>query len=113
MNQEEGGEFVAERLSAAWISSVNFSEVVAKLADRGIPSAAIDQMIAGLDLEIIDFDRDQAMVAGQLRPLTRQLGLSFGDRACLALARSLGAVALTMDRSWAALDIGVAVELAR
>jgi ribonuclease VapC len=41
------------------------------------------------------------------------LGLSFGDRACLALAKSLVAPALTADRSWARLDLGIAIEVIR
>jgi PIN domain nuclease of toxin-antitoxin system len=36
-----------------------------------------------------------------------------GDRACLALASARGATALTTDRAWAALGIGIAIELAR
>jgi PIN domain nuclease of toxin-antitoxin system len=39
-----------------------------------------------------------------LRITTRGRGLSFGDRACLALANSLGATILTADRTWAGLD---------
>jgi PIN domain nuclease of toxin-antitoxin system len=41
------------------------------------------------------------------------LGLSLGDRACLALAAELGVVALTTDREWARADVGVEVALIR
>ena len=48
------------------------------------------------------------------RPLiTRAQGLSLGDRACLALALRLGLPALTTDRAWVELDVGVAVRAAR
>jgi PIN domain nuclease of toxin-antitoxin system len=45
--------------------------------------------------------------------VTHALGLSFGDRACLALAQSLGALALTADRSWSQLDLCIAIEVIR
>jgi PIN domain nuclease of toxin-antitoxin system len=48
-----------------------------------------------------------------LRDATRALGLSSGDRACLALAQSLGAVALTADRSWSRLNLDIAIEVIR
>jgi ribonuclease VapC len=59
------------------------------------------------------FDAQQAYLAGILRKPTRTFGLSFGDRACLALAQSLGALALTADRSWSQLDLGIAIEVIR
>jgi PIN domain nuclease of toxin-antitoxin system len=48
-----------------------------------------------------------------LRPLTRALGLSLGDRACLALAANLGATALTTDSAWMQLQGIAPVALAR
>jgi PIN domain nuclease of toxin-antitoxin system len=44
---------------------------------------------------------------------TRALGLSLGDRACLALAIALKAPVWTSDRSWKKLNIGVTVHLMR
>jgi PIN domain nuclease of toxin-antitoxin system len=69
---------------------------------------------AALPFEIIPFDRAQAQTAASLRPPTKALGLSLGDRACLALAIERQAVALTADRVWQALKIeGLSVELLR
>jgi PIN domain nuclease of toxin-antitoxin system len=50
-----------------------------------------------------------------LVPITRMAGLSFGDRACIALAGRLGARAVTADRSWAGIAgaVSVAVMLVR
>ncbi len=48
-----------------------------------------------------------------LRPLTKSRGLSLGDRACLALAMSTGATAVTADRSWADLGLAVSIEVIR
>ena len=55
----------------------------------------------------------QALSAAALLPQTRRLGLSLGDRACLALARTRGKPAVTADRAWAELDVDITVRLIR
>jgi PIN domain nuclease of toxin-antitoxin system len=40
-------------------------------------------------------------------------GLSFGDRACLALAISRGEPALTADRAWLDADVGAELAIIR
>ena len=50
---------------------------------------------------------------GLNRPLTRDAGLSFGDRACLSLGRVKTMPVLTADRAWAQLDVGVEVVVCR
>lgn len=111
MLEERGAEKVRDLLPGAIIGAVNLAEVVAKLQERGVPDEEIDRAIARLDLPVIPFDMAQAMVAGKLR--ARTLGLSLGDRACLALAVVRGTPAVTMDRGWSALDIGAEVIVAR
>ena len=82
-------------------------------SDRGQPAEEAVADLRELDLDVIAFDRAQGEAAGRLRSATRQAGLSLGDRACLALAQSRGAVAFTTDRAWADLDVGVAIEVVR
>jgi PIN domain nuclease of toxin-antitoxin system len=113
LNAESGSQAVAERLSEAAVSAVNLSEVVAKLSERGIPESEIRSALDGLGLEIIAFDETMAYRAGLLRRATRSVGLSLGDRACLALALQLEAPAFTTDRSWKTLRIGVKVRAIR
>ena len=85
VHNEPGADEVASVVAAgALISSVNFSEVVAKLADQGILEGEIRERLARLVLQIIDFDSDQALRAGMLRPVTRAAGLSLGDLARLS-----------------------------
>ena len=92
---------------------MNLSEVVAKLIEDGVPEAQIRLAIGRLELDVQAFDAEHAYTAGLLRKVTGAFGLSFGDRACLALARSLAAPALTADRSWSRLDLGIAIEVIR
>lgn len=111
--REPGGERVSALLPYSVISSVNISETVAKLQERGTPEKEIVEAIADLRFKIMDFDAIQAIRAGRLRTATRERGLSLGDRACLALAIGEGAIAVTTDRSWAGLILPVEVLLVR
>ena len=111
------GEVSADE-AEAWlvgscISAVNLSEVVAKLVDLNFPADVIAGNIAEARLVVRPFDDTQAARAGLLRKDTRHIGLSFGDRACLALAAELGLPAVTADRGWARLDLDIAVEVIR
>ena len=113
LRAEPGAERVEARLEGAIIGAVNLSEVVAKLIEDGVPEPQIRLAIGRLELDVHAFDAEHAYLAGILRKATRAFGLSFGDRACLALAQSLGAPALTADRSWSRLDLGIAIEVIR
>jgi ribonuclease VapC len=105
LQHEPGHERVTEALSSASaISAVNLSEVVAKLRDTHAPEATIRQALNGLlarGLEVVPFDEALAFAAGFLRPVTREFGLSLGDRACLALGLGRAQPVLTADRRWA------------
>jgi PIN domain nuclease of toxin-antitoxin system len=113
LNEEPGAQSIQAVLEEAQISAVNLSEVVAKLQDRGVPDAEIDEILIDLDLRVAPFDADQAVRAGKLRAMTRSQGLSLGDRACLALAASTGATALTTDKAWTKLKLDVRIEQVR
>lgn len=110
----EPGGLEAEELSADYaISTVNLSEVVAKLVDRGWSDAAADAVADDLGMTVVPFDAGLARDAGKLRRTTRSHGLSLGDRACLALARREGVPALTADRAWQNADTDVTIEVIR
>lgn len=106
---EPGAEKVEDALADSAISAVNFSEVVAKLVDRGFGNEAAVARMTAFSLTVHAFDAAQAWRAGLLRRETPARGLSLGDRACLALAEALEAPAMTTDRAWAALDLEVEV----
>lgn len=97
---EPGADVVAERMSGALLSAVNYHEVVAKLVDRGTPPDQILDVMSQLDVKIVPVDQAQAATAGLLRAATRAAGLPLGGRTCLALAKSRKAVAVTADRAW-------------
>jgi len=95
------------------MSAINVAEVITKAIDLGLPEEAIREMHANFDFEQIPFDSNAALMAAALRNGTRRLGLSLGDRACLALAKSREAIALTADQPWRELDLGIRVECVR
>ena len=113
--REPGADVVESHYEAGIVSSVNLSEVAAKLSDRAMPSNEAEQLLSGLGLEVRPFDESQAYMAGALREVTRPLDLSLADRACLALGQAEGAPVVTMDRKWAEVSeaVGVEVILAR
>lgn len=112
-NGEPGADLVAAHLPAAAISTVNVAEVVSKLVDHGMPASEAASLIESLDIVIVPFDLGQAIQASELRNLTRQAGLSLGDRACLALARHLGVPAVTSDRAWKKLETDLEIVFIR
>ena len=113
LNQEPGASAVGAVMAGAKISAVNLIEVISKLIDKGLDGRTVVSDLSELDIVVIDLDRRQAERAGLLRLETRGQGLSLGDRACLALAVETGSIALTGDRAWATLNLGVEVELFR
>lgn len=80
---------------------------------RPIPLFATEP--SDLDITVLPVGQELAEGAARLRGLSREAGLSLGDRFCLALARSLGVPALTTDRAWKdiAKPAGVKVEFVR
>lgn len=113
LNDETGALLVQELLPGAVISTVNLAEVVTRLIAAGMPEPVIHDTLTLLGLEAVPFDEAQAYQAGFFSAQTRPLGLSLGDRACLALARAANAPALTADQAWTLLDLGVEIHLLR
>jgi ribonuclease VapC len=114
LKEEPGSEQVIEAITeGAAISTVNFSEVVAKLNEAGMPEDAIHESLDSLGLEIVDFDSELAYLAGLLRPLTKRAGLSLGDRSCIALAQNRNLPAFTTDQQWANLSLSIKIQVLR
>lgn len=115
LQQEPGAARVESALieDRCRLLTVNLAEVLSRLSDWQVPVAEAEARIAAMDVELVPFDRELARLTADLRQHTRHLGLSLGDRACLALARATGARAVTADRSWATLDLRIPTECIR
>ncbi len=113
LHDERGASEIAAWVADGVVSAVNLAEVVGKLLEAGMPEAPAISAIEGLALDVIAFDAAMAVRADALRPLTRSLALSLGDRVCLATAQQLQVPVITADRTWRELDIGVQVHVVR
>jgi ribonuclease VapC len=113
VNREPGAEQVTAVLGEAMISAVNLCEVVTKLALRSSSSHRVLGELTESEVEVVDFDRSLAEATGLLATSTRGIGLSLGDRACLALARRERAIAFTADKAWRKIDLGIDIQLIR
>ncbi len=111
--RERGHERVAQLLPEACMSTVNFSEVLGRFARAGQDVGVVAQKLLAIPLELVDFSAPQAAIAAALVASTQALGLSLGDRACLALARERRIPALTADRAWRWLNVGIQIETVR
>lgn len=113
LREEPGADVVADVIaSGAAISTVNLAEVFSRSYDRGADPAKLATRLTNSGLldgaiTVEPFTVADAIDTARLRPLTRDAGLSLGDRACLSLARRLDAPALTADSAWVGLDHGV------
>ena len=114
LNGEAGADKLPPRLlSDATASTVNLAEVQSKLVGRGLdPDDAWEAAVSPVR-ESEPFTDEQARIAGGLVTQTRPLGLSLGDRACLALGIALGAAVYTADQSWKGLRLGIRIHLIR
>jgi len=113
VEREPGGEVVARHLAQSALSSVNYSETIARLVAKGTPVDRAARIVEVLDLDIVDFDAKQALETAAMLPRTKDRGLSLGDRACLTLGLKLNLSVLTADRAWAGLLLGVKIDLIR
>lgn len=113
LKQEDGHEVASAYLEQAIISTVNVSEIISVLVRDGVYSNEVSNYLESTFLHIEDFNLNQAKIAGSLFDKTKKYGLSFGDRACLALAKEKKLPVLTADKVWKKVDVGVDIKLIR
>ena len=113
LQDEPGGERVRDVLADSVMSSVNWAEVIGKARDERVDTQGLREDLASLGLALEPFSAEQGEIAGRLKERTRPLGLSLGDRACLALGSDRGETVYTADRAWLHLELGVDIEAIR
>lgn len=110
---EPGAHAVEETLEGSVVSAVNWSELQRRLLAHGVEIDSIRADVETLGVTILPFDVDDAERAARLAPATAHAGLSLGGRACLALAQRLGVPAVTADRLWGQLELGIEIRVIR
>lgn len=114
INAEPGAEKLTPDLLAGAVgSAVNLAEVQTKLVSRGWTSDDAWEDATSPIREVLPFDEEQARMAGDLAIQTRHLGLSLGDRACLALGIALKVPVYTAEKAWKKVKVGVRIHVIR
>jgi PIN domain nuclease of toxin-antitoxin system len=113
LDAEPGASKVAAVLMDSAIGTVNLAEVHTKLAERGQAGRQALAQILSVMEEIVPYTEAHAAITGSLRASTMHLGLSLGDRACLALGIALDVEIYTADRLWAQLNLPCSIHLIR
>jgi ribonuclease VapC len=104
---------VGDALPGSLLSAVNYTEVIGKCLDYGDDYVAVLRRFAALGVVVVAHDASLAQRAGELRQLTKKMGLSLADRACLALCERERLPALTADRLWSSLPLDIEIRLIR
>jgi ribonuclease VapC len=116
LNNEPGSRIFIDQpelLAHSIVSAVNLAETHSKLVSLGMTARDAWEAATAPTNEIVDFSAEQAKIAGALVQQTRSLGLSLGDRACLALGIVTKAHIYTADRSWKSLKVNIPIHVIR
>ena len=105
IKNELGANVIEELLGNIIMSSINVAEVASILLDSDMSSEEAKEAIAPFIDSIISFDFEHSIACASLKKTTKHLGLSLGDRACIALGISLNLPIYTADKIWRELKL--------
>ena len=114
LHHERGEEkLTADLLARSVASTVNLAEVQSKLVKNGgDPDVAWRDALSSVN-SVKPYTSEHARIAGDLITTTEKLGLSLGDRSCLALAIALKAPVYTTEQLWRNLKVRVPIHVIR
>jgi ribonuclease VapC len=113
MNSEPGAEIVRASIVGALMSAVNYSEVMKKTIERSVAVDTLHALVKSASLEIVPFDTSLAEASAEFYPATKAHGMSFADRACLALGIQRKLMVLTAERKMGIKSLPITVKLIR
>jgi PIN domain nuclease of toxin-antitoxin system len=111
LKEEPGAAMVAQSLGSARMSAVNLAEVISHFVHLGMPAREVEAMLNPLPMTIVVADLELARIAGRLRAMTADAGLSLGDRFCLAVASRDQLPAWTADKQWRSISDVVGIDI--
>jgi PIN domain nuclease of toxin-antitoxin system len=103
---ETGSDTVATALQQhdCRITAANQAEVIAKLIDRGLAQTNVHLVLSSLSITVVDNSVADGEAAGYMRSASKPIGLSLGDRLCLAAGQRLKTPVMTADQAWLGLS---------
>lgn len=107
LQSEPGHEIVRDALrhAACYLTAANLAEVAGKLRAILQEASSVRRLLALPGLEVLPVDEELAYAAAELLGPGRALGLSLGDRLCLAAGQRIEAEVLTADAIWSQLRV--------
>ena len=111
--KEPGEDSVRPHLRGGLISSVNVAEIINRRMKNGESLERNASVIRSLEMRIVDFRFDQAVMSASLKPYARIANLSLADRACLSLALLRNLPVFTAETDWLKADMGVDIRVIR
>lgn len=109
LQDEKGGDVIDGLLSDSIMSCVNWSEIMQKAISKQIDTNGMQEEFAILGLTVVPFTIAQAELAAKLWQVTKNHGLSLGDRACLSTAIDKNMPVYTADKAWQSLNISIQI----
>ena len=115
LRSERGYQNGEKHVDRGAISTVNWAEVSGFLGRNNAPKDIIQQTLAKYPLKVLPYEEDLVVPTGHLAAGRQHLGLSLGERACLATAIKYQLPVLTADRVWKKLEteLGLDIQLIR
>lgn len=111
LRSEEGYQNGEKYLNQGAISTMNWAEVAGFLGRNNAPKHIIQQTLAQYPLKVLPYDENLVVPTGHLAAGRQHLGLSLGDRACLATAMAHQLPVLTADRIWKELEQELSLDI--
>lgn len=115
LRKEDGYRNGEASVDRGAISAINWAEVSGFLGKNNAPKEIIQQTLAKYPLKVLPFEENLVVPTGHLAAGRKHLGLSLGDRACLATAIAHHLPVLTADRVWKDMEaeLGLDIQLIR
>ena len=113
IREEPGADKVEGVLDDCRISAVNYLECARKMIEKNPQERTILENLNALDLDVVSYSFEQSLVAADMVLAVKGKNISLGDLASLSLARHLRLPAITADKAWAKLKLGVEIIVIR
>lgn len=95
------------------LTAANYCEILSVLQKDGLDLEKYKNITHEYVGTFYDIDNKIAELAAKYRLLTKQYGLSMGDRMCLACAKIMSLPVLTADKVWTKLDLDIDIQCIR
>jgi ribonuclease VapC len=111
LQDEPGADDAEPLIMEGVIGAANWSEVLQKSRQHGVPPELVARLLASFGLAVADVTRADGEAAVGMWSAGRPLSL--GDRLCIALGIRMGLTVATMDAAWSNVENGPTVLVLR